>query len=75
MKSSKKISVDRQMNRFRKVLGSELTEWGAKSAVAESAQITNVYLSKILHAQAEPSLRVALRLSRALGVPLEEMLN
>lgn len=50
-------------------------EHGEVQRIATKADITRVYLSKIIHGRATPTIEVASKIAEALGLPLGELLK
>lgn len=60
-----------EIKRFRENVAALCAGHGEKVRLAEKAEISAVFLSKIINGHSEPSYETALKISDALGVPLE----
>lgn len=67
--------AERETIVFRANVAAICEEHGAVQAVATKAKITRVYLSKIIHGHATPSLDIAAKISEAVGIPLARMIS
>lgn len=60
---------------FRANVGALCAEHGEIQRIADKAGITRVYLSKIIHGKATPTLDVAAKVASALDMPLSLLLD
>jgi DNA-binding phage protein len=67
--------VDNKMNHWRVHLADLVAKWGSQSELSRRTGLNNVYLNRLLHAKQEPSLRTAIKLSEATGVPLRQFIG
>ncbi len=65
----------RQTEVFVANLASLCAEHGKVQQVADHADLSRVYVSKIIHGRAIPTLDVAARIAEALGFSLADMLG
>ncbi len=60
---------------FRKNLGSLCAEYGAVQRIATQAGISRVFLSRIIHGHATPTIEVAASIARAAGLSLSDLIG
>lgn len=64
-----------ETERFRKNLYNACLPHGAVQRIADSAGLSRVFVSRIIHGHADPSLDVAVKLAKAAGFSLGEMVE
>ncbi len=65
--------ASRKAENFRRNIAILCDGYGNVQKLASQAGITRVYLSKIIHGKAEPSLEIAVALADAAGRTMEEL--
>lgn len=67
--------MTREAINFRDNVGSLCEEHGEIQRIADKAGISRVYLSKIIHGRATPTLDIAAQIATALDMPLASLLG
>lgn len=67
--------MTQEAENFRRNVAAACDVHGSKQELADNAGISNVYLSKIIHGKATPTIDVASKIAGALGVPLGKLLK
>lgn len=62
-----------EIENFRRNVASQCAGFGEKVKLAESAGISAVYLSRIIHGHSDPSYEIALQIADALNIQLHEL--
>lgn len=65
----------KQTEVFAANLAALCAEHGKVQEVADKAELSRVYVSKIIHGHAVPTLDVAARIAESLGISLADMLG
>lgn len=67
--------MSKEAENFRNNVAALCAEHGEIQRIAVKAGITRVYLSKIIHGKATPSIDVASSVAKALELPLADLLD
>lgn len=67
--------MQRETRNFRANVGNLCAEHGEVQRVATDAKISRVFLSKIIHGKAVPTIEVAAQIADALEFPLAELVQ